>query len=653
MPGNDKTHIIADKWGRIRNLDVCAETEPTQTWPYMMWIQPSTETLKVRNQADDGWISIGGGGGAPIDAQYLVLALDATLTAERRFVDGDGLTLTDGGAGGDATLDVDSTVVRTSGDQTIGGIKTLTNDLVLDDGVGDSPRLYFVAGTNDDTVELRLDDEPTPNTSSFVIVLAGDLRVLSSGHTLIFHTGKTADFTLDNGDLTIDNGDIILNDDHYIGLGDSKGRITFDDSTTPDYIEFVDCHVGIGPSGAQATSYLYIQDTSLECTGYWYGIWTNMTKTGGATDEDDYMHAARFQFTMDDSDSTIGFLRGLYLHAKLNSGTIGTVAANRLLYGIQLNAEIDAGGTINGSLYGAALVTNVDDGTITNDIAGLMVSVDIESDVNSIGDDVFGFYCLTDADKDPTGVVYNCYIVGQTSNNVDYNIFQAGTAPNVFSADIKPATNKTVDLGKAGARWAEVFAGATFNSGTSRLVAVDKLCPVCNTEMVRSTGGLLMTGETKDYQLVFCPACGTVAVEEVRHRTSEEKQQPPKIELAGVKVYSSSGNARSIRVDFRYTDRVIKKKLIPGRDDQLREVDHVADEGLVNSTWLSDPEVAQFLALATDEDRRQFLLALGQREWDSLEEIKQMELECEPLQAAFDDAISNLIYTDLLQGVAA
>lgn len=110
MSGHDKMHLIGDRHGRVRNIDVCAEGEPTTTWPYMLWIKPSTGAIKVRNAADTGWVSVGGngGGGAPIDAQYLVLALHGDLTAERRLVAGDGLDLTDGGAGGDATLDVDA-----------------------------------------------------------------------------------------------------------------------------------------------------------------------------------------------------------------------------------------------------------------------------------------------------------------------------------------------------------------------------------------------------------------------------------------------------------------------------------------------------------------------------------------------------------------
>lgn len=44
------------------------------------------------------------GSGAPLSAQYLTLALDASLSAERRFVPGAGLSATDGGANGNYTL---------------------------------------------------------------------------------------------------------------------------------------------------------------------------------------------------------------------------------------------------------------------------------------------------------------------------------------------------------------------------------------------------------------------------------------------------------------------------------------------------------------------------------------------------------------------
>lgn len=48
----------------------------------------------------------GAGGGAPTTATYVVMSLDGTLSAERTLAAGAGMTLTDGGANGAATLDV-------------------------------------------------------------------------------------------------------------------------------------------------------------------------------------------------------------------------------------------------------------------------------------------------------------------------------------------------------------------------------------------------------------------------------------------------------------------------------------------------------------------------------------------------------------------
>lgn len=51
---------------------------------------------------------------APHNAQYVVVALDGTLTNERRLQAGSGISLTDGGAGGDITLDVDNPISQQS-----------------------------------------------------------------------------------------------------------------------------------------------------------------------------------------------------------------------------------------------------------------------------------------------------------------------------------------------------------------------------------------------------------------------------------------------------------------------------------------------------------------------------------------------------------
>ena len=55
----------------------------------------------------------GGGGGAPVDAQYLTLAVDATLTQERVLNVTGGVTLTDNGAGSTYDVVVESAILIT------------------------------------------------------------------------------------------------------------------------------------------------------------------------------------------------------------------------------------------------------------------------------------------------------------------------------------------------------------------------------------------------------------------------------------------------------------------------------------------------------------------------------------------------------------
>jgi hypothetical protein len=71
----------------------------------------TTDAIKVKSAA--GWQSIGASA-APTDAQYLTLALDATLSAERVLTEGtDGIDFTDTGANGALTITFDATEVGT------------------------------------------------------------------------------------------------------------------------------------------------------------------------------------------------------------------------------------------------------------------------------------------------------------------------------------------------------------------------------------------------------------------------------------------------------------------------------------------------------------------------------------------------------------
>jgi hypothetical protein len=103
----------------------------------------------IASSAGPGAVDVtvsGGGGGAPVNAEYLVLSTDATLTDERVFTAGTGISVVDGGAGGAFTVSVDATwaEILVNGNVSGGTNPTISTgdsivgvtDLVLDPGAG-------------------------------------------------------------------------------------------------------------------------------------------------------------------------------------------------------------------------------------------------------------------------------------------------------------------------------------------------------------------------------------------------------------------------------------------------------------------------------------------------------------------------------------
>jgi hypothetical protein len=88
-------------------LPAWANVTPTSDKPWLAY-DSSANAIKVY---DGGWISIGATA-APTDAQYLTLAVDATLSAERVLTEStQGIDMTDAGAGSTLTVSLDTTEV--------------------------------------------------------------------------------------------------------------------------------------------------------------------------------------------------------------------------------------------------------------------------------------------------------------------------------------------------------------------------------------------------------------------------------------------------------------------------------------------------------------------------------------------------------------
>ena len=125
----------------------------------------------------------GGGGGAPTDAEYVVMALNGTLTNERKLTAGSRITITDGGAGGNVTIAADASPVTS---------------LVAGTNITLSP----ASGLGDVTITAATPTGLAPNDASYLTLgLDGDLtneRVLTAG------TGIGFTDTGPNGTLTIE-----------------------------------------------------------------------------------------------------------------------------------------------------------------------------------------------------------------------------------------------------------------------------------------------------------------------------------------------------------------------------------------------------------------------------------------------------------------
>ncbi len=239
----------------------------------------SVTKIKVSNGTltDDGSGTVtittgggGGGGGAPTDAQYVVLATDGDLSAERVLTMGTGLDSADGGAGGNVTVSLDLTeviasdganrVLTSDGDGTLTAESSVTIDGT---DLGVAAKIFHIGDTDtfinftDDDINFQAGnvnfiDLTQGTTSETTLNEAGanvDLRVESQGedeaifldaseNELYINKGETAFTTIigstNDEAIRVGAAGVVLNED---GHATNDFRV---ESNTREYAVFVD-----------------------------------------------------------------------------------------------------------------------------------------------------------------------------------------------------------------------------------------------------------------------------------------------------------------------------------------------------------------------------------------------------------------------------
>jgi hypothetical protein len=129
---------------------------------------------------------------APADAQYVVLALDGALSAERVLVAGDGLDLTDGGANGNATLTVDVT------DFIGAGLDETANNIFI--GTPSAVTVSSASGASGTTHTHAATTSSSPGAAASILASAAD------GGLQLLRLGIGADPDTNNRLTIVDGG---------------------------------------------------------------------------------------------------------------------------------------------------------------------------------------------------------------------------------------------------------------------------------------------------------------------------------------------------------------------------------------------------------------------------------------------------------------
>jgi hypothetical protein len=164
MSGTTAWAISSGTYHAVEGIGENGEAEPlnpAQRWGAVWWNQIPRLT--------EFTASAGGGTGAPTDASYVVMGLDATLTDERLLSQSTGIIITDGGAGGNVSVGIND-----------GDVAMLTGSIFSGEVIT-SGNLQAVGGLSGSLQQLTTGESYLAGTGTVTIISQSNGQIIISG----------------------------------------------------------------------------------------------------------------------------------------------------------------------------------------------------------------------------------------------------------------------------------------------------------------------------------------------------------------------------------------------------------------------------------------------------------------------------------------